>query len=91
MSGDRGSVVRALDPEAAETGAAGTELRSEKVAVPDQGAGPTAILATNVDVGSSTEITATTGGSAEVGTWNLFVITAEGTSAASSSDVYLYY
>jgi hypothetical protein len=54
------------------------------------GAGPTAITASDVDVVSSTKITAVTGGSAKAGTWNLFVITAGGTSAVSAGDDYTY-
>jgi hypothetical protein len=46
-----------------------------------QGAGPSAIAATNVTVVSSTKITAITGGAAKPGTWNLFVVTAGGASA----------
>src|ERR1019366_1009027 len=48
-----------------------------------QGANP-AIAATGVTVVSSTEITATTGGGAQAGTWNLFVTTSGGTSAANT-------
>ena len=47
-----------------------------------QGSGPFtgAIAATQVKVVSSTEITATTGGGAQAGTWGLFVTTSGGTS-----------
>ena len=55
-----------------------------------QGAGPTAIAATDVVVVSSTEITATTGGNAIAGTFNLFVITPAGTSATNPGDLYQY-
>jgi hypothetical protein len=57
-----------------------------------QGHGATtgAIPATNVKVVSSTEITAMTGGRANTGPWNLFVITAGGTSAANSGDLFRY-
>jgi hypothetical protein len=49
------------------------------------GAGPTAIPASNVVVVSPTEITATTGGPAKAGTWNLFVIDSGGTSPANNA------
>jgi hypothetical protein len=55
------------------------------------GAGPTAIAASNVVVVSPTEITATTGGSAKAGTWNLFVIDSGGTSPANTGDDYTFY
>ena len=42
------------------------------------GAGPTAILATNINVGSSTTITAITGGGAKAGTFGVFVIASSG-------------
>jgi len=54
------------------------------------GAGPTAIQATEVEVLSSTEITAVTGGGAKAGSWNLFVIDAGGTSPTSAGDKYTY-
>ena len=54
------------------------------------GTGPTAILASNVVVVSTTEITATTGGPAKAGTWNLFVIDSGGTSLANTGDDYTY-
>jgi hypothetical protein len=54
------------------------------------GAGPTAIPASKVVVVSPTEITATTGGSAKAGTWNLFVIDSGGTSPANTGDDYTY-
>ena len=54
------------------------------------GAGPTAIPASNVTVVSPTEIIATTGGSAKAGTWNLFVIDSGGTSPANTGDDYTY-
>jgi hypothetical protein len=55
------------------------------------GAGPTAIPASNVVVVSPTEITATTGGSAKAGTWSLFVIDAGGTSPGNNAgDDYTY-
>ena len=49
-----------------------------------------AIAATNVVVVSSTKITAKTGGAAKPGTWNLFVTTSQGTSAANSGDMFIY-
>ena len=55
------------------------------------GAGPTAIPASEVVVVSPTEITATTGGSAKAGTFNLFVIDSSGTSVANTGDDYTYY
>jgi IPT/TIG domain len=55
------------------------------------GAGPTAIPASNVKVVSPTEITATTGGSAKAGTFNLFVIDSGGTSLGNNAgDDYTY-
>ena len=54
------------------------------------GAGPTAIPASKVVVVSSTEITATTGGSAKAGTWTLWVIDSGGTSTANTGDAYTY-
>jgi len=54
------------------------------------GAGTGAIAATNVTVVSSTKITAVTGGGAQVGTWNLFVLTSGGTSAANPGDHFNY-
>ena len=54
------------------------------------GAGPTAIPASKVVVVSPTEITATTGGPAKAGTWNLFVIDSGGTSPANTGDDYTY-
>jgi hypothetical protein len=54
------------------------------------GAGPTAIAASNVVVVSPTEITATTGGPAKAGTFNLFVIDSGGTSPANTGDDYTY-
>ena len=55
-----------------------------------QGAGPTAIPASEVVVVSPTEITATTGGSAKPGTFNLFVIDSGRTSPANPGDDYTY-
>jgi len=55
------------------------------------GAGPTAIPASKVVVVSPTEITATTGGPAKAGTWNLFVIDSGGTSLGNNAgDDYTY-
>ncbi len=54
------------------------------------GAGPTAIPASNVVVVSPTEITATTGGPAKAGTFNLFVIDSGATSPANPGDDYTY-
>jgi hypothetical protein len=55
------------------------------------GVGPTAIPATEVVVVSSTEITATTGGGAKAGTFNLFVIDSGATSPANPpGDDYTY-
>jgi IPT/TIG domain len=55
-----------------------------------KGAGPTAIVARDIVVVSGTEITATTGGKARAGTWNLFVISSGETSRSSSDDHYRY-
>jgi IPT/TIG domain len=54
------------------------------------GVGPTAIPASKVVVVSPTEITATTGGPAKAGTFNLFVIDSGGTSLANTGDDYTY-
>jgi hypothetical protein len=54
------------------------------------GVGLSAIQASNVVVVSPTEITATTGGSAKVGSWNLFVTDSGGTSSTSTGDNYTY-
>jgi PKD domain/IPT/TIG domain len=54
------------------------------------GVGPTTIPASNVVVVSPTEITATTGGLAKPGIWNLFVIDSGGASLANSGDDYTY-
>src|ERR1039458_1496427 len=48
------------------------------------------IPASKVVVVSSTEITATTGGSAKAGTWTLWVIDSGGTSTANTGDAYTY-
>jgi hypothetical protein len=55
------------------------------------GAGPTAIPASKVIVVSPTEITATTGGPAKAGTWNLYVIDSRGTSPSNTGDDYTYF
>lgn len=55
-----------------------------------EGAGPSAIVASNVVVVSSNKITAITGGRARTGTWNLFVITVGGTSGINNGDTYRY-
>ena len=69
----------------------GTGFVSGAAVVIGQGNGTIgAIAATKVTVVSSTKITATTGGGAKAGTGNLFVITAGGTSAGNSGDVYTY-
>lgn len=54
------------------------------------GTGGTAIDASDVDVVSSTEITAVTGGPAEPGVWNVFVITAGGTTVVNNGDRFTY-
>jgi hypothetical protein len=54
------------------------------------GPGPTAIPASNVVVVSPTEITATTGGGAKAGTFNLFVIDSGATSPGNPGDDYTY-
>ena len=55
-----------------------------------QGNSTGAIAATNVDVVSSTEITATTGGPALPGTFSLFVTTSGGMSAGNSGANFTY-
>jgi hypothetical protein len=54
------------------------------------GAGTGAIQATSVDVVSSTEITAVTGGGAKAGTFSLYVTTSGGTNAANGGDDFTY-
>jgi hypothetical protein len=54
------------------------------------GPGSGAISATNVMVVSPTEITATTGGGAKAGTWNVIVSTPAGHTPASSADQFTY-
>jgi hypothetical protein len=55
------------------------------------GAGPTAIRATDVTVVSPTQITATTGGGAIAGTYHLLVVDAANrVSAPSSADYFTY-
>ncbi len=54
------------------------------------GSGTGAIAATNVDVVSSTKITATTGGGAKAGSFNLFVTSSGVTSAADAGDLFTY-
>jgi hypothetical protein len=55
------------------------------------GAAADAIAATDVSVVGSTELTATTGGGAQPGTWNLWVIAPNGlTSHAVSGDAFTY-
>ena len=55
------------------------------------GAGAGAIAATEVSVVSSTQVTATTGGGARPGPWNLWVIAPDGsTSHAVSGDTFTY-
>jgi hypothetical protein len=54
------------------------------------GVGSTAIPASEVEVVSSTEITAKTGGGAKAGTFNLFVIDSGGTSVGNTGDDFTY-
>jgi chitinase len=71
----------------------GTGFARGDTVVIGQGNGPGAgaIAATTVSVVSSTQITATTGGGARPGTWNLFVIAPNGTaSRAVSGDQFTY-
>jgi len=57
-----------------------------------QGSGPapSAIPATDVNVISSTEITAVTGGGAQPGTWSVYVISFGGTTPAVAADDFTY-
>ncbi|HEX4244689.1 MAG TPA: IPT/TIG domain-containing protein, partial [Acidimicrobiales bacterium] len=55
-----------------------------------QGNGTTGAVAATVTSITSTTITATTGGGAKAGTFNLFVTTPEGTSAANIGDHFTY-
>ena len=69
----------------------GTGFVSGATVVIGQGNGTTGtIAATNVMVVSATKITAVTSGGAKAGTWNLFVTTSGGTSAANSGDYFSY-
>jgi hypothetical protein len=70
----------------------GTGFVTGASVVVGQGAGPQtgAIAATNVKVVSPTEITATTGGGAKAGTWNLFVRTPGGTGPPNTGDDFTY-
>jgi hypothetical protein len=70
----------------------GTGFVTGASVVVGQGTGPRtgAIPATNVVVVSPTEITATTGGRAKAGTWNLFVTTPGGTSPPNMGDDFTY-
>ena len=53
--------------------------------------GSTPIAATKVKVVSPTKITAVTGGGAKTGTWDVFVATSGGTSAANAGDHFTYH
>jgi len=55
-----------------------------------QGDGPIGGIAATVNSVTSTMITATTGGGAKSGTWNLFVTTPGGTSTANAGDYFTY-
>jgi hypothetical protein len=68
----------------------GFVARAIVVIAQGNGSGTGAIAATNVVVVSPTKITATTGGGAKAGSWNLFVITSGGTSAPNKGDTYTY-
>ena len=70
----------------------GTGFTADTTVVIGQGdgPGPTAIKATAVEVISSTELTAVTGGGARAGTFNLFVSTAAGTSHTTHADMFHY-
>ena len=69
----------------------GTGFANPASVVIGQGNGTNgAIAATDVDVVSSTEITATTGGGAVAGTFNVYVTTSAGTSAANTGSEFTY-
>jgi len=69
----------------------GTGFVAGATVVIGQGNGPfKAAAATNVNVVSSTEITATSGGGAIAGTFSLFVTSSGGTSAGNSDDDFTY-
>jgi hypothetical protein len=55
-----------------------------------KGPGPTAIVATDVNVLSSTQITATTGGGAQSGSFHVFVVTPNGPSLAKAASAFAY-
>ena len=69
----------------------GTGFSNPSTVVVGQGSGTTrAVRASNVDVVSSTEITATTAESSMAGTFSLYVSTSGGTSAASAGSNFTY-
>jgi IPT/TIG domain len=68
----------------------GTNFVTGATVVIGQGNGTTGAIAATVKSVTSTTITATTGGGAKAGTWNLFVTTPGGTSAANSGDDFTY-
>jgi len=68
----------------------GTGFVSGATVVIGQGNGTSGALAAPVTSVTSTSITATTGGGAKAGTFNLFVITPGGTSAGTAGDSYAY-
>ena len=68
----------------------GTGFVSGATVVIGQGNGTTGAVAATVQSVTATTITATTGGGAKAGTWNVFVTTPGGTSAANSGDYFTY-
>jgi len=69
----------------------GTGFVSGATVAIGQGYGVKPIAATNVKVVSATKITAVTGGGAKAGTWNLFVTTSGGKSAANAANTFTYH
>jgi len=68
----------------------GTGFVTGATVVIGQGNGTTGALAATVKSITSSTITATTPGGAKAGTWNLFVTTPAGTSAANAGDYFSY-
>ena len=68
----------------------GTGFLPGATVVIGQGDGPIGAVAATVESVTSTTITATTGGPAKAGTWNLFVTTPGGTSTANPGDYFSY-
>jgi hypothetical protein len=68
----------------------GTNFLSGSTVAIGQGSGTPEVAASDVDVVSLTEITAVTGGGAEVGTYDVYVRTGAGSSAGNSKAAFTY-